>query len=815
MDHDSGDSERVRALRTRLGLSQEQLAQQLGVSFVTVNRWESGRTRVSAAALKSLAALENAQAPDRGAPPAPPSVFIGRQAEIDALLTLLTTSRLVSLVGPGGAGKTRLALELVARMRGPDVRVVFVALDSIGDPSMVDSRVAAALGLRDRAGAPAAEAVVRTLADDPALLVLDGAERGVASPPGSGGVAGLAERVLAGGTGTRILLTSRRLTGAAGEQVWPVLALPQADAVRLFATRARERVPGFEITDDLEEAAGELCRRLDGLPLAIELAAGWVGTLSVEQILRRRFELLGPPDGGRTLYTVAESSHALLRPVEQAVLAQLSVFVGSFTLDDAQAVTDTTPEELVFALRGLVDSSWLVARRDGDRQVYRMLDTLREYAAGRLGAGSGSVRQRHARHFAGIARRSETALSGTERPAWVRRLEQASPDLDAALDWAVQAGDVQLGLAMSTALWRWWMTTGRLTEGRRRLTWFLETADPAAAPALAEAEARRAEAALAAENGDYADAIDQAARALRVFDEVGGTAAASSAAQAATVLGAAHRFTGDRTAATRYFELAAERWRQAGDEKGLARALNNVALIVMDGGELARAQRLMEEVLVIKRRLGDLRSIAVGLHNLGHVHVDAGHPDEAAAALAEAVDIAANLGDQHLNGAIACTSGDVARLRHDFRTAAGHYRIALTHYRGAGAVRDVVIALRGLGLSMYRLGEPDEAVRLLREGEAMAIKAGDAIRLGEIRTALTEIGQSTAIRPPDGLTGRQAEILACVAAGLTNKDIAARLHLSVGTVERHLATCYRKLGLRNRAEATRYALRNGLSLPDT
>ncbi|MBV9383319.1 MAG: helix-turn-helix domain-containing protein [Streptosporangiaceae bacterium] len=831
MDVDAGESGRVRALRARLGLSQEQLAQQLGVSFVTVNRWESGRTGVSPRALKRLAALENAREPDPGAPPAPPSAFIGREAEVGALLGLLTTSRLISLVGPGGAGKTRLALELVGRVRAPGLRVVFVALDSLGDPSLVESRVAAALGLRDRAGSPAAEAVVRTLAEGPALLVLDGAERAVVPPPGSGGVTGLAERVLAGSGQTRILITSRRLTGAAGEQVWPVPALTDADAVALFATRARERVPGFEITGDLAEATGELCRRLDGLPLAIELAAAWVGTLSVEQILRRRFALLGPPDGARTLHKVAESSHGLLSPAEQAVLAQLSVFAGPFTIDDAQAVTDIAAEQLVFALRGLVDSSWLVARRDGDRQVYRMLDTLREYAAGRLGAGAPPVRERHARHFAQMAAQSETLLAGAERPAWVSRLELASPDLDAALDWAAAAGGggVLLGLRMSTALWRWWLTTGRLSEGRRRLSWFLAATEGAAAAeatqgagtpagveaALAEAEGRRAEAVLAAENGDYTDAVDQAGRALRTFDEVGGVTSARSAAQAATVLGAAHRYFGDQRAEARYFELAAERWRQAGDEKGIAAALNNLALVVLDAGDLARAQRLLEEVLAIKRRLGDPRSVALGLLNLGAVYVDAGQAARAAATLAEAAGTAANLGDRALDGLIACTRGDLARSRRDFAVAASHYRVALSNSRTAGAVRDVVVALRGLGLSMFRLGDQEEALRLLREGEAMAVKAGDAPRLEEIRAALEEVGRPAAGRPPDGLTARQAEILAYVSAGLTNKDIAARLHLSVGTVERHLATCYRKLGLRNRAEATRYALRSGLSMPDT
>ncbi len=797
---DAGEAARIRALRKRLGLSQEQLAKRLGVSFVTVNRWESGRTRVSPAVLRRIAELEDIQA----VLPVVPSAFVGRETEIDAIVALLASARMVSLVGVGGAGKTRLAAEVAKRFGSSAVRVVFVALDSVTDPVLVDARVAVALGLRDRAGTSPGEAVVRALAADPALLVLDGAEHVVADRAGNG-VARLAERILTDTTDTRVLVTSRRLLGVPGDQVWPVPALRPDEAMRLFTARARERVPGFELTEELARPVAELCRRLDGLPLAIELAAAWVGTLSVRQILERKSELLGPVAGSRTMHTVAESSYALLGPAEQSLLAELSVFAGPFTLDDAQAVAGP---DILFRIRSLVESSWLAAWPDDGLQAYHMLDTLREYAASRLAArpDAETVRAAHARHFADdVARPSDEMLVGKDRAEWVRRLERASADLNAALGWALDSGEIALGLEMSAALWRWWLTTGRLSEGRRWLSRFLARAD--GIDAATTAEARRAEAVLAVENGDYPDAADQAGRALRTFSELG---LPVPAARAATALGAAHRHLGDHDTAVRYFEAAASYWRQSGNDAGIVAALNNVALVTMDTGDLTRAQRLFEEVLAIKRRLGSPRSIALGLVNLAHTFVQAGQGEQAPALLAEAAELTADLGDSHIDGAIACIWGDLSRSRRDYRTAVGHYQVALARYRSVDSPHDVVIALRGLGLCEHYLGHDAEALRLLREGEQLAMSVSDAPRLADIRAALAEIGQSAVTPLPDGLTARQAEILAYVSAGLTNKDIASRLHLSVGTVERHLATCYRKLGLRNRSEATRYALRHGL-----
>src|ERR1700759_5338668 len=487
---------RVREARVRAGMTQEQLASRLGVAFATVNRWENGRSGMSAAVRRRFAALlaglddEAARSPGR--PPLPISSFVGREAEIATVTGLLAASRLTSLVGPGGAGKTRLLLEVVRRQPAGAPPAVFVALDRISDPALTDTRVAAALGLRDQPGEAAAAAVTRALEHTPTLLVLDGAEHVLA------GVTELARRVLAEVPEARIVVTTRRVLGIPGAQVWPVpvLACPAvgaapgqaeaSDAVRLFATRAAERQPGFRLTTELAPSVAELCRRLDGLPLAIELAASWTGTLSVAQILDHRLDLFsraGDRAGhriGATLHAVAESSHALLGPAEQATLPGLSVLAGPFTLAEPAAVTAQPADQVVHALGQLVNSSWLVVRHDPDLNSYRMLDTLREYAAGQL-AVSGqaqAARTRHGAHFAALAQTSEPSLAGPDRVRWIARMERATADLEAALAWARDTGEVSLGLRMSAALGRWWLTTGRLAEGRRWLAALTPAAHP-------------------------------------------------------------------------------------------------------------------------------------------------------------------------------------------------------------------------------------------------------------------------------------------------------------------------------------------------
>jgi predicted ATPase/DNA-binding CsgD family transcriptional regulator/DNA-binding XRE family transcriptional regulator len=823
---------RLRQLRAQRGLSQEQLAHLLGVSFATVNRWETGRTQMSARARQALADFEArngfagpaahpAIAPSPPAVPALPvaqSSFIGRDRELGELVGLLESSRLLTLIGPGGAGKTRLAVEALSR-GAPTVPVTFIPLEAVRQPESLVTVLAAGLRVPDQAGVPLAESVAAALAEAPRLIVLDGAEHL------RDAVAALAGQLLGAAPALRFVVTSRVVLGAPGEVCWtvPPLDCPSAaagvadvagsDAVQLFVARARERLPSFSVVDVPPHAIGELCRRLDGLPLAIELIAGWVGALSVREILQQRAVLLdqdapgAPPARGRRLVDVVRASYDLLQPEEQRLLAVLSVFAGSFTVADAQEISAAGPA-VAHLIRGLVDSSWLVVTRGSEQNRFSMLDTMRTFAAARLAeSGSGpAVRQRHAEHFAALAQGSETGLAGRDAAEWTARLASATADLDQALHWLEDHGDLGPGLDMGAALWRWWLLRGRLSYGRAWLGRLLARAgrrrDESAGRALCSA------ALLAAENGDYSEAVRQARLALRILEPLG---APDRTATAATVLGSAYRYLGDLAAARRSFATAMELRAGLGDRRALSAALNNMALLEVDDGDLARARELLEQALVIKRQLGERRSLAIGLANLGDLLTRLSQWEAAARALAEAAALAADLGNPQLIGTVQCNLGNVATHQRESAEAARHYAAAVAAYQEAGHGHDAVEALTGLGRVSYRLGRPDEGAGHLRAAEALADDLGNPQRLAEVRAALAETAGVTAGPLPGGLTARQAEVLRLLAAGMSNKQIAAELYLSPATVERHLATIYRKLGLTGRVEAARYALAHGLA----
>jgi predicted ATPase/DNA-binding CsgD family transcriptional regulator/DNA-binding XRE family transcriptional regulator len=815
-------AQRLRQLRTSLDLSQEQLAHRLGVSFATVNRWEAGRTRMSARAERALAEFEaraTASSPPRPLP-VPHSSFVGREAELAELCTLLRgQSRLISITGPGGVGKTRLAFEALRRFTDPH-QTVLIPLEPVRHPPSLTSVMASCLRLRDRPGVEVITSVEAALAAAPRLLVIDGAEHLRDE------VAALVGRLLIAVPGLRIAVTSRTVLGVAGELCWPVpqMACPSSaapvtdiassDAVRLFMARAEERLPGFASSNVAPRVIAELCRRLDCLPLAIELIAGWVGTLSLREIVEHGAALLAAePDestdrSGGTLVDVVRRSYDLLRPEQQRLLPALSVFAGPFTVADAAAVCGSRGPALAHAIRGLVDSSWLLVSR-GEPYRFSMLATMRVFAAARLDErdeGS-AVRRRHAEHLAALAAGSEHGLAGPDSASWAARLAAAGADVDVALEWAA-GSDPDLGLRMSAALWRWWLTSGRLAAGRGWLGRFLARTtrrDEDSGRAFCSA------AVLAAENGDYPEAVRLARTALGIFDALG---LRERSAFAATVLGSAHRYLGDRDAAARCFQSAMDLRAELGDRRGMSVAMNNLALMALDDGDLAVARENLERSLVIKRQLGDQTSLAIGLANLSDVLIRSGELDAARRALVEAAELAEGLGNPQVTGLLEANRGFLAAEQGRWAESADHYRAATLAHEEGDQAHDIVLALTGLGRAVHRLGRPDEAARHLRAAEALAAGIANPRRLADVRAALAEIGESAdAAALPDGLTVRQAGVLGLVARGLSNKQIAAELCLSQGTVERHLATVYRKLSLGGRVEAARYAVTHGLAAP--
>jgi predicted ATPase/DNA-binding CsgD family transcriptional regulator/DNA-binding XRE family transcriptional regulator len=815
---------RLRTLRGNLGLSQEQLARRLGVSFATVNRWESGRTRVSDRALAALAQLEadatvqRAETDSTSTLPVARSAFVGREDELAELARLIAQSRLVSLTGPGGAGKTRLAIEVLQRTYAD---AVFVPLDRMVNPRAMLTALAFRLRVPDQPGVPLLESVRAALRQAPRLLLLDGAERMAAE------VAELTGDLLGTVPGLRVVVTSRVVLGAPGEVCWtvPPLACPSvaagvsdivaSDAVRLFVTRASERVPGFSTTDVPPHAIAELCRRLDGLPLAIELIASWVGTLSIPEILQQRAMLLdyeaGQP-GGRRLADVLRVSYELLGADLQRRLAMLSVFHSSFGVGDMQAVLglDSTAAAAATA-RQLVDSSWLIVIRDSDQNAFSMLETIRTFAAQRPEhAGDlATAGERHARHFGAVAAGSETGLVGLDAPSWRHRLETSVVDLYAALTWADEHGDLDLGLDMSAALWQWWLASGRLAHGRSWVARFLSRADGRHDELTGRALCSAA--VLAAENGDYPAAIGHAEQAMAIFVPLGLT---SRIALVATVLGSAQRYLGDREAARRSFQQTLDLRAELGDRRGMSVATNNMALVELDDGNLDRARELVEQALVIKRELGEPRSIGIGLVNLAYALIRTEQWDAADAALAEASGLTG--GDPQLVGYIRSNQGAVAAHRRDFGAAVEHFHAAMAAGKASGHPHASVEAMIGLGRVYQETGHHDEAVRQMQTAQKLAAKTGNPHVIADAAAALEEVTGAAERAPlPGNLTGRQAEVLRLLAVGMTNRQIAAELCLSTATVERHLATIYRNLGLSGRVEAARFALGNGLATEPT
>ena len=881
---------RLRFMRGSLGLSQEQLARRLGVSFATVNRWESGRTQLSPRALTALAELEATVAeatadrgggggpggggPGGGGPggggggggrggggggadrgggrgggadggggssagpeasltdqlPVARSSFVGRDRELAELTSLIRQSRLVTLIGPGGAGKTRLATEVLSRnFAGPESLIVFVPLERVRYPRTLTSALASKLRVHDQPGTPLIESIRGALSARPCLLLLDGAER-LADQ-----VAELTGALLASVPDLRVVVTSRVVLGTPGEVCWtvPPLECPSvtadaadiaaSDAVQLFIARASERLPDFRASDIAPHAIAELCRRLDGLPLAIELIAGWVGTLSIREILQQRSVLLDSAPAqvgqhsGQRLADVLQVSYDLLTPEQQRRLAMLSVFGGSFRLDDIQAVLGIDTLTAVATTRLLVDSSWLVVTRGPEQNLFGMLETIRTFAAVQLETtGDGpAARRRHALHWAGVAADSEQALGGPDASDWIRRLEVAVPDLHLALHWADQNSELDLGLDISASLWRWWLVSGRLAVGRDWLTRFLARAgdrnDERVGRALSSA------AVLAAENGDYPEAIRSAELAMAIFEPLG---LKLRMTLAATVLGSAHRYLGNTEAALAGFQTAMRLREELGDRRGVSVAINNMALLELDAGNIPRARELFEQALAIKREFGEPRAIAIGLANLADVLIRTGAFDEADGVLRECAGMAE--GNPQLIGTIRCNQGALASRQEDWAAAEEHFRAAIAAYSDGGHPHHVIEAMIGLGRVCHQTGQDDEALRQLHGARALAADIGNAQRLAEADAALAEVAGTqkpeTPAAParaplPGNLTARQADVLRLLAAGLSNKQIAAELYLSTATVERHLATIYRNLGLAGRVEAARFAIENGIAEP--
>jgi predicted ATPase len=607
---------------------------------------------------------------DGSAPlPIPVSSFVGREDELAVLAPRLRTDRLLTLTGVGGVGKTRLAVELARRGAAAFDAVAFVDLSPLADPALVAGEIARALGVREHGDRDVAELLAAHVRSIDLLLVLDNCEH-VREAAGA-----VVERLLLAGPGVHVLATSRSPLGVPGEAEFPVQPLAVgSDAVTLLLARARAARPSVGDDDVTRATAARICGDLEGLPLAIELAAARARSLSLEDIAARlddRFRFLVSwrrlsTARHRTLREAMDWSHELLGPGEQALLAALSVFAGGFGLAAVVEVGGRGDEDAALQhLEALVEASLVIAEDGPGETRYRLLETVRQYASQRLAetAMGADVRGRHAAWCLALAEAAAPELTGEHQNTWFARLEAEQDNLRAAAAFLVETEGWEAHLRLGIALTRFWYVRGHLAEGRAHLERSLDSGH-VSDPALRR-RALTAAASLALLQGEY---VAAAALAEAGLDAARATGEQRLVANALSNLGAIVLAGGDTDRAGPLLDDAVATARAAGDQRILALAVNNRGDYALTTGDFETARPMFEESLELLRARGDTANIARALFNLGAGELEMGHGDVAGAHFREGLELARDAGDREdlawiLEGlaALAAANGDGER----------------------------------------------------------------------------------------------------------------------------------------------------------
>jgi len=773
----------------------------------------------------------------RGLPHATTSL-VGRTGEATAIFKLIANpdARLITLVGPGGVGKTRLAAYVAQQAAAlfPD-GVAFVDLAALTDPALVPTVIGATIGLPDRGPVSCSALLISHFSPRRMLLVLDNLEHLLPATP-------LISELLAASAGLSVLATSRVLLRLSGEHAFPVppLGVPlghggasssdlaQSEAVQLFLERARAIRPSLELDDATAAAIARICRLLDGLPLAIELAAARANVLSPQAMvtrLERRLPLLSGgardrPHRQQTMHNAIAWSFDLLSAEEKALARRLSVFVGGFSLEAAEAVIGGFAVPGIDVLEGigsLVDKSLLrPADQEGDSPRFFMLETIREYALEQMerAGEAASAADAHAEWFMALARRADAVAYSPEAPAWYGRLEPDRPNFRAALAWLRAQDPDHRFIELSAHLGRFWYKWERYTEG---LSWLEEAVAIARrqAPSRIKADLLDNLGKLNSVRSKHISPITYFAESLETWIAIGD---ARGIARETITLAEGYRLEMESEQAIPLYERglalisefpAETSWRST--------ALRGLGTVELQRGNVDRAEQLFEQAFAVALESDVAWSIGTAHHCLGQIASLRGRHAAAIAHFMASIRIMRDLGDR-LSLLLA-----VPALAEALVQAAQFERAA--HVFGASeSFSDTLPEVDGIRelLSCY---DPIIATARLRLGEpaysaAWAIGHGQpvagivAFALAQAETSLAELADQKSDRQlsplPGGLSEREAEVLSLAAAGLTNGEIAKRLYLSPHTIRSHLQRIYTKLEVENRAAAVRFAVQNGL-----
>ena len=703
--------------------------------------------------------------------------FVGREKEVAAAKELLLRQdvRLVTVTGPGGIGKTRLAVQVasdvVEHFPGG---THFIPLASLKDSGLIAPVIVQTLGIREAGTRSSLEILKENLQESsrtPMLLLLDNFEQLIQAAP-------IVSELLATSPNLKILVTSRAALHVYGEHEFPVppLALPdprsvsrpeilsQCPAVALFVQRAAAAKPKFELNRENASAVSEICIRLDGLPLAIELAAARVKVLSPSSIRARlasRLQLLTGgaqdlPQRQQTLRAAMDWSYDLLSAAEQRLFRRLSVFVGGCNLEGVEAVCDTKGDLDLDPLEGIasmVDKSLVqqVEQANGESR-FAMLETIREYALDKLEAsGEKALSKRaHAAYCLVLAEEEATEQSGAGESERLERFGFEHDNFRAGLDWLTETGDAEWGLRLGAALFRFWEMREYLAEGRDRLGKLLKLAG--AAPATkARGRALFAAGVLAGEQGDYLSANALIGESLNISRLLGDKQGIAVCLNALAVFA---RDQGDLSVAYSLFEENLVLWRELGDQKAVARLLSNLASVVKLQGDNTRARCLYAECLAIFQALGDQAGAAWSMNNQGDVARDQGDSAAARTLYEQGLSIFRELGDRWGIAGTLADLGNLAREEGNYPTARSRYRESIKIFQELDHKRGIARLLECFACSAAIQHEAERSLRLAGAAAALRQNIGAPLTLAEqakleaslhqAREALTNAGGETA-----------------------------------------------------------------------